>query len=133
MTFKTRFASCGWTLGSWLMVRDTVAVETRARFAISRMFIVAGSFPGLAQGSPAIIRLRRAAVPLLARGHHISPIIVCPILLNRFSAGSGGRRPLQLKSGWCERPEAGNACVHELRIRRQRMRIISRRVHAVIQ
>src|SRR4029077_873642 len=39
MTFHTRLASCGLTVGIRLMVRDTVAVETRARFAISRMSI----------------------------------------------------------------------------------------------
>src|SRR5580692_1650328 len=36
-TFITRFASTGSTVGTRLIVRDTVAVDTFARLAISRM------------------------------------------------------------------------------------------------
>src|SRR4029077_9779716 len=39
ITLQTRFASAGLTVGTRLMARDTVAVETLARFAISRMSI----------------------------------------------------------------------------------------------
>jgi len=39
MTFQTRLASWGLTVGIRLIARDTVAVETRARLAISRMSI----------------------------------------------------------------------------------------------
>src|SRR5271170_6349873 len=37
MAFQTRFASCASTVTTWLTVRDTVAVETLARLATSRM------------------------------------------------------------------------------------------------
>jgi len=42
-TFHTRLASWGSTVGTRLMARDTVAVETLARFAISRISIGAGT------------------------------------------------------------------------------------------
>src|SRR5580658_7395416 len=37
MAFQTRFANCASTVGTWLTVRDTVAVDTFARLATSRM------------------------------------------------------------------------------------------------
>ena len=39
LTFQTRFARRGSTVGTRLTVRETVAVDTLARLAISRMFI----------------------------------------------------------------------------------------------
>src|SRR5207237_3430481 len=39
-TFQTRLAKCGCTVGMRLMVRETVAVDTFARRAISRIFMV---------------------------------------------------------------------------------------------
>src|SRR5580704_1613942 len=37
MAFQTRFANCASTVATWLTVRDTVAVDTLARLATSRM------------------------------------------------------------------------------------------------
>src|SRR5580704_11253990 len=37
MAFQTRFASCASTVATWLTVRETVAVDTLARLATSRM------------------------------------------------------------------------------------------------
>src|SRR5690242_20710419 len=49
MTFQTRFTSWGSTVGTRLMARDTVAVDTLARLAISRMSI---SFYGCRPAAP---------------------------------------------------------------------------------
>ena len=43
LTFQTRFARRGSTVGMRLTVRETVAVDTLARLAISRMLIDAAS------------------------------------------------------------------------------------------
>jgi len=43
ITFQTRFARRGSTVGMRLNVRETVAVDTLARLAISRMFIETAS------------------------------------------------------------------------------------------
>src|SRR5580704_1017520 len=37
MAFQTRLANCASTVATWLTVRDTVAVDTLARLATSRM------------------------------------------------------------------------------------------------
>src|ERR1700738_376683 len=55
----TRLASCGCTLGCRLIVRDTVAVETLARLAISRIFIFSPRNASDAWGRSSLYRIRR--------------------------------------------------------------------------
>src|SRR5664279_52815 len=57
--FHTRLASCGLTVGTRLSVRDTVAVETRAFAAMSRMSMEGFRFP--VARSPARCTQRRRA------------------------------------------------------------------------
>src|SRR5690348_2356899 len=59
MTFQTRFTSWGSTVGTRLMARDTVAVDTLARLAISRISI--GFQWALPCGSASILRTIYAA------------------------------------------------------------------------
>ncbi len=60
MTFHTRFASRGSTVDTRLMVRETVAVETFARSAISRMFMTA--LVGRLSSSPSASGSRRSTL-----------------------------------------------------------------------
>src|SRR5208283_4223516 len=57
ITFHTRFATRGSTVGKRLIVRETVAVDTLARLAISRMIIEYYDFANSARYGPLVAAL----------------------------------------------------------------------------
>src|SRR5215469_3063057 len=120
------------------MVRDTVAVDTFARLAISRMFISQRNLnPFLLQHtsslvSGAIVRLHRAPVCPLARRSRVSPKIPATIVRDGFSRLSRRRARLQSVSRQGKPPKAAAAGSDQLWVNRQRLGVRSWRGHAKI-
>lgn len=104
--FQTRLANCGLTVGTRLIVRDTVAVDTLARFAISRMSIAiyqpkcaiinCRPFPDGLQNSIcmsleelAVAKLDRAPIHCSSCRNGCSQKIFASIVINEFAEIDG--------------------------------------------
>src|SRR6267378_4282438 len=119
------------------MVRDTVAVETLARLAISRIFIYRylriSFLPRPAPRSIASVRLRSSAIGHVTGRHGAAPKIVSAIPFDELPAFFRGRHRLQTISGQRKSPDTSMTRSGQLWVNRQRMRIIGRSFHAVIE
>src|SRR5882762_9744128 len=119
------------------MVRDTVAVETLARLAISRIFIYRylriSFLPRPAPRSIASVRLRSSAIGRVTGRHGAAPKIVSTTLFDELPAFFRWRHQLQTISGQRKSPDTSMTRSGQLWVDRQRMRIIGRSFHAVIE
>src|SRR6267143_4316464 len=119
------------------MVRDTVAVETLARLAISRIFMCRclriSSLPRLAPRRIASVRLRSSPIGGVTGRYGAAPKIVPATFFDELPGFFRWRHRLQTISGQRKSPEASMARSGQLWVNRQRMRIIGRSPHAVIE
>src|SRR6267378_8059056 len=119
------------------MVRDTVAVETLARLAISRIFIYRypriSFLPRPAPRRIASVRLRGSPIGGVTGRHCAAPKIVSAILFDELPGFFRWRHRLQTISGQRKSPEASVTRSGQLWINRQRMWIIGRGFHTVIE
>src|SRR5260370_15111926 len=130
---QRRLANCAVTVGKRLIVRDTVAVDTLARFAISRMSIAVystevrhcnwGTVSLRIQNSicvsleePAFAKLHRAPIHRPASRHCCSQKIFGYMAIDKFAGIDGRRSGLQTIPRHSLCSAAGASRTHEKRV-----------------